>query len=56
MRPSCAGASTNLIDLDDDSAREVTRANRSFHVSHPASDRPAKQDLQRDSAKLLLLL
>ena len=32
--PARAGASTTLIDSDDDSAGKVIRANRSFRVSH----------------------
>ena len=40
--PERAGASTTLIESDDDSARKVTRANRSFRVSHPASDQSAR--------------
>ena len=34
--------STTLIDSDDDSAKKVTRANRSFRVSKTASDQPAR--------------
>ena len=37
-----ARASTTLINPDDDSAGEVTRANRCFCVSHLASDWPAR--------------
>ena len=41
--PPRAGASTTPINPDDDSAGEVTRANRSFRVSHLANDRPASR-------------
>ena len=46
-----AGASTTLIDSDDDSARKVTRANRSFRVSHRASDQPARSSRGHDGSR-----
>ena len=41
--PRAGAASTTPINPDDDSAGEVTRANRSFCVSHLANDRPASR-------------
>ena len=53
--PARAGASTTLIDSDDDSARKVTRANRSFRVSHPASDLPGHRVAMLEADIFLLL-
>ena len=52
--PAGTDTSNTLIKPDDESAREVTRANRSFCVSHTGNNRPARSSYGHDESTFIL--